>query len=83
VLPGQVRPPPAGDDRLNGFGPFRGGYQRRGGARTGAEQPNTQTRRAFIRDHPVGQRRHPGGEQADVESELRGHSVALFLHRSE
>jgi hypothetical protein len=83
VPPGQVRAPATGHDRLDGPGSFRRGHQRRGGTGTRAEQPDPQARGPFVRRSPAGQSRHPGGKQADVESQLRGRGVALFFRGGE
>jgi hypothetical protein len=62
-------------------GLVRGGDQRSGGACTRAEEPDTQARGALIGHGPVDQRRHPRGEQADVEPELTGPGVSPLLGR--
>jgi hypothetical protein len=52
-------------------------------AGAGAEQPDAEVGERVLPDHPVGQCRHPLGEQADVEPERARAGVDLLLLRRE
>src|SRR2546421_8863540 len=69
-LPRQVRAAAARDDRADGIGPFRRGYEGSPGTGAGAEVTDRLLARLRLRSEPVGGADEPLGEEIDVEAEV-------------